>query len=330
MSLKASKTNHSLGKSIKVLWEPLLRLAIWIGASRGKSRGLRWPAVVWVPRFCKRCRKGGLGKAPVLVRTCGTVCACAQRPPVGMLQGRVGPHGELFFFLIKKEPVSQTSCRPTPFVSAETLKACALIGLHRLAAERGARSSGSPSPDLGDMWRQGCPKSQEWISSCSVSETSLGCKRGGSALSRGLGAWASSFELPHDHGSSLPRNEGCMLGSLRSLGSPWSAVAANKPFSQGGRAATLDRLSSSVLLNILCLFRNEGVPSFRLCASLFCIVQMVFPTFDVCTLEERERAEFRLFGLLLWIFQATDVPVREVSLLARSHVPSVLNHRLYI
>ena len=43
-------------------------------------------------------------------------------------------------------------------------------------------------------------------------------KRGGSALSRRVGAWASSFELPHDHGSSLPRNGGCMLGKLSVAG----------------------------------------------------------------------------------------------------------------
>ena len=57
-----------------------------------------------------------------------------------------------------------------------TRKACALIGLHLMAAEGEAGSSGSQSPDLGDMWRQGCPKSPEWISCCSASETSLGCE----------------------------------------------------------------------------------------------------------------------------------------------------------
>ena len=35
------------------------------------------------------------------------------------------------------------------FVSAEKLKVCALIGLHLLAAENEAGSSGSQSPDLG-------------------------------------------------------------------------------------------------------------------------------------------------------------------------------------
>ena len=63
-----------------------------------------------------------------------------------------------------------------PFVSAETLKARALIGLHLLAAESEAGSSGSQSPDLGDMWKHGCPISPEWVSSCSASEAFFGCE----------------------------------------------------------------------------------------------------------------------------------------------------------
>ena len=51
-----------------------------------------------------------------------------------------------------------------------------MIGLHLLAAEGEAESSGSQSPDLGDVWRYGCPKGMEWISSCSASETSLACE----------------------------------------------------------------------------------------------------------------------------------------------------------
>ena len=61
-----------------------------------------------------------------------------------------------------------------PFVSAETQMACALIGLQLFAAEGGAASSGGQSPELGNMWRQGRPKSPEWVGSCSASETSLG------------------------------------------------------------------------------------------------------------------------------------------------------------
>ena len=33
-----------------------------------------------------------------------------------------------------------------------------------------------------------------------------------------------------------------------------------------------DRFTSSVLLSIVCLLRNEGVLSFRLCACLFCVL----------------------------------------------------------
>ena len=66
--------------------------------------------------------------------------------------GKCELHEELFFFFIKKEPVvASNDVSPNPFVSAETLKACALIGLHLLSAEGEAGSSGSQSPDLGDV-----------------------------------------------------------------------------------------------------------------------------------------------------------------------------------
>ena len=75
----------------------------------------------------------------------------------GNVPGKYGPHGELFFLLIQKESVVASNVvLPDPFVSAETLKACALIGLHFLAAENEAGSGGSKSPDLGYIWRHGC------------------------------------------------------------------------------------------------------------------------------------------------------------------------------
>ena len=75
---------------------------------------------------------------------------------------KYGPHSELFFFLMKKEQVvASNEVLPNTCVSAETLKACALIGLHIVAI-------------LGDMWRHGCPMSPEWFSSCSTSVTSCG------------------------------------------------------------------------------------------------------------------------------------------------------------
>ena len=62
---------------------------------------------------------------------------------------KYGPHSELFFFLIMKEPEALTKAVPLkPVVPDETLKARALIGPHLSAAEGEAGSSGSQSPDL--------------------------------------------------------------------------------------------------------------------------------------------------------------------------------------
>ena len=47
-------------------------------------------------------------------------------------------------------------------ISAETVKACALIGLHMTAEECAPRSDSDSSPGFGDMWRCGCPKSNVW------------------------------------------------------------------------------------------------------------------------------------------------------------------------
>ena len=41
-----------------------------------------------------------------------------------------------------------------PCVSAETVKACALIGLHMVTLDNALRSDSDSSPDLGDMWSQ--------------------------------------------------------------------------------------------------------------------------------------------------------------------------------
>ena len=72
-----------------------------------------------------------------------------------------GPHSKLFFFLIRKETGTLTvPVEFKPFVPAETLRACALIGLHLMAAEGEAGSSGSQSPVLGDMWSKVAHKAQ--------------------------------------------------------------------------------------------------------------------------------------------------------------------------
>ena len=61
----------------------------------------------------------------------------------------------------QEQVVASNEVLPDPFVSAEALKACALIGLHSLAADYEVGSSGSQSLDLGDMWRYGYPKSPD-------------------------------------------------------------------------------------------------------------------------------------------------------------------------
>ena len=49
-----------------------------------------------------------------------------------------------------------------PCLSAETVKTCALIALHMMAEESALRSDRDSSPDLGDMWMYGCPRSLVW------------------------------------------------------------------------------------------------------------------------------------------------------------------------
>ena len=56
-----------------------------------------------------------------------------------------GPHGEHFFFLLKKEPmVLSELVEFGPCFSAETMKACAL----RMAEENALRSDRDSAPDL--------------------------------------------------------------------------------------------------------------------------------------------------------------------------------------
>ena len=75
--------------------------------------------------------------------------------------GKYGPYGELFFFLRRSPLLLQSVEFFKPCVLAETLRACALIGLHLMTVEGASGSSGCQSPDFGDMWRYGGPKSRE-------------------------------------------------------------------------------------------------------------------------------------------------------------------------
>ena len=73
--------------------------------------------------------------------------------------GQYGPHGELFFFLLKKGPmVLSDFVEFGPCMPAETVKACALIGLHMVTEENALRSDRDSSPYPIEMWKYGCPK----------------------------------------------------------------------------------------------------------------------------------------------------------------------------
>ena len=64
--------------------------------------------------------------------------------------GRYGPYGELFFFFFKKEPrVLSELGRFGPSISAETVKVCALFGLHMMAEENAWRSDSGSSVSSG-------------------------------------------------------------------------------------------------------------------------------------------------------------------------------------
>ena len=73
------------------------------------------------------------------------------------MPGKYGPHGELFFFLIKKEPATLLGSETfspffnadirTSLFSADVLKKCVLLAVHVIAEE------GSHVPGLGDEWK---------------------------------------------------------------------------------------------------------------------------------------------------------------------------------
>ena len=135
-------------------WKLPTNVGIWFVACCCQSWWLQWPAVLWVRRFCKRCEKSPTGKASGLAWTHGTLCVCAHHPATGTSRGSPDRTASSFSSSSRGSLCSRLS----PFVSEKTLKACGLTGLHLMAAEGECGSSGSQSPDVGDMGRHGCPK----------------------------------------------------------------------------------------------------------------------------------------------------------------------------
>ena len=120
------------GKSFGMLGESLQRLAFGLTVCCCQPLSSQWLAASLAQRFCKRCGMGPVGKASGLAWTRETCCVFAHTiQQLKKVLGKYGPHSELFFFLIRKEPAALTQAVPfKPVVFAEKLKACALIGLH--------------------------------------------------------------------------------------------------------------------------------------------------------------------------------------------------------
>ena len=132
-------------KILQLMWEG----PYW--KSHVNCNGLR---LVGVSIFAKDVGKTFLGRrlalpGPMGPGTLAHIIQLLECP------GKCGTHSELFFFFYQEGAQAMPL---KPVVSAEALKACALIGLHLLAAEDEAGSSDSQSPDAADMWRYGCPK----------------------------------------------------------------------------------------------------------------------------------------------------------------------------
>ena len=190
----------------------------------------------------QRCGTNRCGKVfgPLWIR--GTACVCAASTHWNV-SGKYGPHGEFFFFLLKKEPmVLSELVECGPCFSAEKVIACSLNGLHMMAEENALRSDRDSSPDLGEMWEYGCPKSPVWSgdgfegkrSGDTSSEEYYEHKFDNLAVGVVRQNWSSQvislfledwevgrvvlIKLPLANGPFVPRNEGCVLGELRVSG----------------------------------------------------------------------------------------------------------------
>ena len=64
--------------------------------------------------------------------------------------GRCGPCGELFFFLLDKEPMVPRDESAGPSIPVEAVTACALVGLHMMAEEDSWRLDSGSSVSSSD------------------------------------------------------------------------------------------------------------------------------------------------------------------------------------
>ena len=106
----------------------------------------QWPVAETLRHGAKDVEKRfGEGFGRIWIR--GTACVLRTASTHWNVPGKYGPHGGHFFFLLKEEPmVLSELVEFGPWFSAETVKACALIGLHMMPEEN------SKKYGLGRPW----------------------------------------------------------------------------------------------------------------------------------------------------------------------------------
>ena len=87
-----------------------------------------------------------MGRGPVAFSGRLGQCAAAHSLHALECPREVWPYGELFFFLLKKEPmVIRELVRFGPSIPVEAVKACALVGLHMMDEENSWQSDNGSS-----------------------------------------------------------------------------------------------------------------------------------------------------------------------------------------
>ena len=115
------------------------------------------------------------------------------------VSGRYGPCGELFFFLLKKEPlVLSELVRFLPSIPIEAVKACALIGLHMVIEENSGRSDSGSSVSSSSSDENNVGNDALFV---------IGPHGSGDTIALFLQDWEvakGSFELPKSPGHVVP------------------------------------------------------------------------------------------------------------------------------
>ena len=121
-------------------WRIRIKADYWLEDCCGI--GLQWLVAERAQARCQRCGTNLCEKRLALLGSLGQ-CAFAHSIHALEVPKKYGPHDELFFSMVLSELVEFGPC-----FSAETVQACALIGLYM-----------NSYPDLGDFLECGCPKS---------------------------------------------------------------------------------------------------------------------------------------------------------------------------